>query len=310
LGGFWPATLVYQTAYTLAFVLLLAAGTPWPLVGLMLCLGVLVIWWAGNLETAGAGTGARSWVLPPWIARQIGPRWASVQSYAMKRFPRLQKGEGINRRDFVLSRKGTILLPLIALASLAGLPFTVGARGRWAYYAAWLRRGDPAILIVLAADAFFCAGLWIAFSTVLEQAGDHRPRPRPERVPALAAFVLILAVVILGLAPGIVSGGLGLAAGVPQPEPLGGFSVLGLGLLYVLPWLLGVWLARMSSRWRGYLDRIQVVVTLDWLYRALDWVGQRLVGVIYWLGQVGEGEGWWGWALIFPALGYILLAAG
>ena len=316
-GGFWSATLVYQTAYMLAFALLLAAGTPWPLLGLMLCLGALVIWWAGSLETVGADTEARPWVPPPWIAKQIGPRWASVQSYVTKRLPRLPWGKGTARRDFPFSQYGTILLPLIALASLAGLPFTVGARGRWAYYAAWLRRGDPAILIALAADALLCAGLWIAFRTLLEQAGGHRPRPTLELVPTLATFVLILAVVILGIAPGIVSDGLGLAAGMPQPvgsagsePPSRGVSVWGLALLYVLPWLLGAWLARVESRLRGYLDRIQAVVSLDWLYRALDWVGRRLVGVVYWLGRVGEGEGWLGWALIILALGYILFASG
>jgi hypothetical protein len=303
--GFWPGSLVYQTAYTLAFVLLLTAGTPWPLVGLILCLAALVVWWAGSLEAEELPHSRGS----EWIARQVRPRWAVVQSYLAKQFSRLLRRKGTDHPGFPFSRYGKILLPSIALASLAGMPFTVGARGRWPYYAAWLKRGDPAVLVALAADVFFCAGLWTAFTMVLQPVGEHRPRP----APALATFVLVLGVVILGIAPGIVSDGL--AAGGPQSAssgepgyPSGGVSVWGLGFLYVLPWLLGAWLARMRRRLRDVPERLQTVVGLDWLYHALDWLGQRLLGALHWLSQVGEGEGWWGWALIVLALGVLLLA--
>ena len=81
-----------------------------------------------------------------------------------------------------------------------------------------------------------------------------------------------------------------------------------MGLLYVLPWLLGLWLARMSRTLSSYLDRVEAVVNLNWLYRATGWVGLRLADAIQWLGRVGEGEGWWGWALIVLTLGILLLA--
>jgi hypothetical protein len=42
----------------------------------------------------------------------------------------------------------------------------------------------------------------------------------------------------------------------------------------------------------------------------LAWVGKRLEGLVFWLGQVGEGGGWWGWALIILALGAIFLLVG
>ncbi|NIV30370.1 MAG: hypothetical protein GWN58_13005 [Anaerolineae bacterium] len=83
-------------------------------------------------------------------------------------------------------------------------------------------------------------------------------------------------------------------------------SVWGLGLLYLLPWLLGVWLARFTGFQRRHLERIWDAVSLNWLYQGAGWAGQRLVDVAHWLSRVGEGDGWWGWALIILALGVIL----
>ena len=113
-----------------------------------------------------------------------------------------------------------------------------------------------------------------------------------------------MVLVLLGLAPGLLGDGLGLVEDAPA-----GVSAWGLGLLYVLPWLLGVWLARIRRDLNNYLGPIETVVNLDWLYRAAGWAGQHLAGAIYWLGRVGEGEGWWGWALIVLTLGILLLAA-
>jgi hypothetical protein len=116
-------------------------------------------------------------------------------------------------------------------------------------------------------------------------------------------LALAAAILILGVAPGVLAGGLGLSAA----ETLG-VSVWGLGLLYVLPWLLGTWLARFSVKVAHYAEPVGRIVSLDWFFRAGAWVSLRLVGGIHWLGQVGEGEGWWGWALIILALGALLLS--
>jgi len=85
-------------------------------------------------------------------------------------------------------------------------------------------------------------------------------------------------------------------------------SAWGMGLLYILPWLVGIWLASLAARWRRVAPLVQSVVELDWLYRVLGKIGRYLEGAGYWLGQVGEGEGWWGWALIILALGAIFLS--
>ncbi len=290
-GRFWVGVLVQQTGYALAFFLLLAGALPWPLISLMLALGALIIWWA-DPGAAGAATRAqlfeRFWKqLEPWRAR--------ARSYAGDLPTWLSRWRGSG-----LGRYAAALLPVVSVASLIGIPLTAGARGRWSFYGALLKKGDWFLLVALAADTLLVAGLSMVFSAALRQAGERRQRP----LTLLASGALVLALVLLGLAPGLLGDGLGLVEDAPA-----GVSAWGLGLLYVLPWLLGVWLARIRRALNNYLGPIETVVNLDWLYRAAGWAGRRLVGAIYWLGRVGEGEGWWGWALIVLTLGILLLAA-
>jgi hypothetical protein len=273
-GKWWTGVLVYQAAYVLAFVLLLIDGTLWPVVGLVLVLAVLAIW---------------------WFLVRIGPWWDRVRSSVTERLS--IPGWW---RESQLGRYAAILLPATALASLAGMPFTLGARGRWPYYAAWLKRGDPALLISLIADTLLVAGLWAALVAIWEQSGERRPRP----AALMAMITLTISIVLLGLAPGILTEGLNLKT-VETPD----VSAWGLGLLYLLPWLLGVWWARFKGLRQRHLGRIWDAVSLDWFYRGAGWVGQRLVDMVHWLSQVGEGEGWWGWALIILALGVILFTS-
>ncbi len=283
----WIGLLAYQAAYLFAFVLLLPSVTPWPIASVILVSAVLAIWWDANLDIQAPKS--RVW---GWVAQQIRPWWHSVLSRATDRI-RVPLWRSASDSGGLAAT----LLPAIALASLAGLPFTLGARGRWPYYAAWLKRGDPYLLIILIADTFLIAGLWTALATRSSQSNENRPGPA-----ALVAMIGLTAfTVVLGLAPGILLGGLSLKA-VETVD----VSTWGLGLLYLLPWLLGLWLWRFR-RWRQrHLERIWDIVNLRWLYRGTGWIGQRLADLIHWLSRVGEGEAWWGWALIILALGVIL----
>jgi hypothetical protein len=114
-------------------------------------------------------------------------------------------------------------------------------------------------------------------------------------------IALTVSIVLLGLAPGILSSGLDLRTVETE-----GVSAWGLGLLYLLPWLGGAWLGRFRGLQQRHLERIWDAANLNWFYRGAGWVGQRLVDTVHWLGQVGEGDGWWGWALIILALGVTL----
>ena len=286
-GGWWTGVLAHQAGYVLAFVLLLAGITPWPIVSLVLVLAVLVIWWDATLDVDTPSSRRFE-----WLSARIRPWWDRVRS-------RLTDRLGILGwlRDPQFGRYAAVLIPATALASLAGMPLTLGARGRWPFYAAWLEQRDPALLIVLVVDTLLVAGLWAALVAIWEQSSEGRPRP----AALVATIALTVITVLLGLAPGILSDDLDLKA-----VETASVSVWGLGLLYLLPWLLGVWLARFTGLQRRQLERIWGAVGLDWLYGGASWAGQRLADIVHWLSQVGEGEGWWGWALIILALGVIL----
>ena len=164
-GDLWPGVAVHQAGYALVFVILLEDTVSWPLVGLTLALGALAIWWDINQETKAV---ARPKPVDRLVQR-MGNWWAEARSKAITHFPRLAQW-----RDSWLSRHGTALLLAVALASLAGAPLTVGARGRWPLYAALLQKGDAFLFVVLAADTFLAAGLWTVLGTTVGQAGDRR----------------------------------------------------------------------------------------------------------------------------------------
>jgi hypothetical protein len=289
-GNRWSGFASYQKGFVLVSVILLAGSMPWPFVGLVLALVSLGIWWDSSLEREPSPR-------PRWMevtAERLGAWWVQVSARVRTSIPALERWRGR-----VLSGQRTALLPAIALASLAGFPLTVGALGRWPVYAALLDRGDAAVLLaMLLADIFLAAGLWAALRLALKEATERRLTP----TAFLSLLILGVSLIVLGIAPGSLTGALDLnRANMPE------VSVWGLGLVYVLPWLLGSWLAHTGSQLERYFEHVRQIVSLNWLYRTVDWIGQRLAGAIYWLGRVGEGEGWWGWALIILALGAMFL---
>jgi hypothetical protein len=114
--------------------------------------------------------------------------------------------------------------------------------------------------------------------------------------------VLTLILILAGIAPSALLGSVGV-----ERDQTADISFWGLGLVYVLPWLIGAWLARVSRRLGTGTDLASRVLDLDWLYGIANWVGKRTASATRWLGMVGEGDGWWGWALIILALGVMFL---
>jgi hypothetical protein len=275
----WLGIAVHQAGYALAFLLSVSASRPWPMISVTLAASMLAIWWDGTTPRTGSASGPR---FEAWRA--------NVKAYLLQRLPRAEQWRGS-----WLVRHGVALLPAVALVSLVGIPVTVGALGRWPFYAALLNNGQAAQLIaVLVADTLLAAALWMAMGGILKQAGERRPGT----AALLALAILALAVVIIGVAPRH----LGL-----EPAESADVSLWSLGILYVLPWLAGAWLGRYGARAGRYSAAIYRIAVLDWVYRAANWVGQQLVVAVHWLSRVGEGEGWWGWALIILLLGAMLL---
>ena len=315
LNDAWPGVAVHQAGYGLIFIALWGGhagatqpSVPWPLVSLTLALGTLAI--SASAEGGANGTNGQlpasrwaglswlaRWTGLAWLERQIEPWEAKARSYltAHLRFKR--------PRLTWLGRLLAVLLPAIALASIAGLPLTVGAVSRWHFYGGILGQGQATLLlIILLSDSLLIAGLWAALRALLEHKDGRVSIAR-----AVAMIALVLALIMWGVAPSHLSTAVGLS---PVQSP--GVSVWGIGLLYILPWLVGTWLAYAGARRPAYIDRLRHIsrrYRVDRLYQAAAWVGAQLAGAVYWLGQVGEGAGWWGWAIIVLAVGALLSAA-
>ncbi len=288
----WPGIAIHQAGYGLAFVLLLKTPVLWPLLSLVLALGILAVWWDSTTEKEPAPR-------PRWFEALV-ERTASwreqARSFVTTRAPSVERW-----RASWLGRHVAAVLPAVAVASLAGGPLTVGALGRWPLYAALLSRGEAGLLIaVLAADTFLAASLWRVLRLVLRESGSHRPKP--------GAWLSMLALAVLVMLVGIASRGFVDTLGL-KPIARASVSTWGLGLIFVLPWLIGIWLARIRDELTHYLDYAQRALRLDWLFQAISVASKRLMGVFYWIGMVGEGEGWWGWALIVLAIGAVFFAA-
>jgi len=275
----WLGLAVNQAGYALAFLVLVSTSRPWPMISMTVALSMVAIWWDGTLTRSSDSSGAR---FKEWRA--------TVQVHALQRLPAAEEWRG----SWPV-RHGTALLLAVALASLAGIPLTVGALGRWPFYAALLHNRQAAqLIILLVADTLLAAALWTALDGILKQPSDQRPGA----AALLAMAILALAVVIIGVAPGFL--------GLERAETAD-VSVWSLGILYILPWLAGVWLGRFGTRAGRYATTIYQVAVLDWVYHAANRVGQLLVTAVHWLSRVGEGEGWLGWAFIILTLGAMLL---
>jgi hypothetical protein len=271
----WSGAAIHQAGLAISFILLARNSVPWPFFGLALALGITLIWWDSTSRRAD-GSQSQS---PPVL---IGRRW-------------MEKGSTDTGCLQTCIRFGPAILPVLAMASLAGAPLTAGGRVRWMFYGALLGQTESGLLIpALVADSLLIAGLATVFRTVLKRPGNRLPSP--------AAFLAMLALGIPLLALGIAPGVLDL-----EPTQLSDVSTLGLGLIYALPWVLGLLLSRLSARLAVYVEPLYRLTNLDWLFRAANWFGQRLGNLVYWVGQIGEGQGWFGWVLIILALGTMLL---
>jgi hypothetical protein len=167
--------------------------------------------------------------------------------------------------------------------------------GRWPAYGALLANGQAGLLVVvLLADSLLVAALWTFLRITIW-------RPAEQRLGFLAALSMVAfagSIILLGIAPDSLE-----LQAMEQVD----VSAWGLGLIYVLPWLVGIWMARATSRLQGHLEPVQRFLQLDWLWRSAGRLGQGLVAAVAWIGRLGEGEGWFGWVLIILLIGIVLL---
>lgn len=293
----WSGLAVQQLGLAIGYGWLFGGSQPsgilpWPVVTMVLALGILAIGWDAESNEPPPSPGSSRQV-PDRLRASVAPYWLLARTWLQSRTAFVERW-----RTSWAGRHQAALAPAIALASILGLPFTAGATGRWRLYGEILYRGEGLMLIVaLAADTLLSAAVWSLLWSTIKAAGQRRLPARS----LLAMIALALPLLVWGVAPETLARGSGLAG------PSSDVSAWGLGFLFILPWLVGAWLAYTDAHTADRLDPLRRLTASDWPYRTTTWLGRNVVGGIYWLGQVGEGEGWWGWALVLLALGSLFL---
>jgi hypothetical protein len=203
----------------------------------------------------------------------------------------------------------------LAIASLMGLPLTMGFVGRTILYRSLFALGQPYLWgLSMVADAVLFAALFRVGSDLLSAPSNRTASPEwITWLPHLAgAIVLAAPLVLLGIHPSLASF---LAADMDLPaaaELIGRADIalwaallLPLGGGYLLHQGQKAILERSTAFWKG----LSALLGLDWLHRWLWKVGWGIGAVLRRLAQVIEGRGYLGWTLLLAFIAFLLLAS-
>jgi len=202
----------------------------------------------------------------------------------------------------------------LVIASLMGLPFTMGFVGRAALYRSLFALGQPYLWgLSVVADAVLFAALFRMGSDLLSDlSGETASSEWATWGPHLAGVIILAApLVLLGIHPPLASS---FAADVDLPAvvELIGRADIALWAVLLLPLVGGYLLHRgQKAILEGYVTfwkSLGALLGLDWLYRWLWRVGWGSGAVLRGLAQVTEGEGYPGWTLLLAFIAFLLLS--
>lgn len=226
----------------------------------------------------------------------------------------LALAEPLSYRGSGWTRRWVEMMRSAAIWALWGGPLTLGFIYRWGGYRAALDAGDlPALVWSALAAAFAAAALWtLAFDTWQTRRLEGR-LPAPVRWPDLVGLTLLgLPLVVLGLQPLLITPALDLVTAPGASSRLadlvrGTSSGQGvqIGLLLVIPWLIGLALSLLRRRVPAEArlgQSVQAWLRLDWLntrrWRPVAF-GTRLLRLVTGL---GEGERYVGLLAVFALI--------
>ncbi|MFQ5813294.1 MAG: hypothetical protein ACE5I2_08930 [Anaerolineae bacterium] len=205
----------------------------------------------------------------------------------------------------------------LAMASLAGVPLTLGFAGRWHLYHSLLTGGHLAFLALsLLAETFLFAALLRMWSVVSIRV--FPPEFAYQRSSVVGAALLAAPVLILGLHPPVLRS-LTEVAHFPTLADLLRSTAIVQWAAFILP-LLGGYLLH-SEAFRRYRQRIfdpveplwlklTMILRLEWLYSLLGQVAAGAAGTLRIAGRVSEGRGYLGWIAVVGLLAFLLLRSG
>jgi formate hydrogenlyase subunit 3/multisubunit Na+/H+ antiporter MnhD subunit len=202
----------------------------------------------------------------------------------------------------------------LAIASLMGLPFTVGFVGRAALYRSLFAQSQPYLWgLSMIADAVLVAALFRIGSDLLSDLSNKTTSSEwATWAPHLAGVMILTApLVLLGLHLPLASF---LAADIDLPAAAELISRADIALWAVLLLPLGggyllhreqkATLERSAAFWKNFA----ALLRLDWLHRWLWKVGWGIGAVLRALAQVTEGRGYLGWTLLLAFIAFLLLS--
>jgi hypothetical protein len=229
---------------------------------------------------------------------------------------------------------GAYLAPLLATASLLGIPFTPGWEGRGALYRATWQAGLPGSLaVVVLAEGAALSVLYRYWQTLLlreptEAASDSLA---PEKVPGakslstpgiaqteahlddmlsttLPAMLASLPFLVPVFGPGLLTSVMPAAA--PRPDMGASLWITPLGLIGSLLWafFLGSGRSRLLEALPLSSDALMGILRLNWLLQGLGGAVDNLGRVLLRLRVIIEGEHYLAWAILLAlGLGLFIL---
>gem|GEM_PF-966354 len=200
----------------------------------------------------------------------------------------------------------------LAMASLAGVPLTVGFVGRWHLYHFLLARGNLAFLAPsLLAEAVLFAALfkmWSASSIRVFPPEFAYQRSSVIGAVLLAAPVLVLGLRLPALQPLMEASPFPTLADLLRSTTAAQWAVL------FLPLLGGCLLQHNRRRIFDPVEtlwlKLAAILRLEWLYGFLGQITGGVAGALQIVGRVSEGRGYLGWIAVVGLLAFLFLRGG
>ena len=199
----------------------------------------------------------------------------------------------------------------LAIASLMGLPFTMGFVGRAALYRSLLALGQPSLWgLSMVADAVLLAALFRMGTDLLQFSIPNSQLSL--WVPYLAGVVILaVPLVLLGIYPPLASF-FTADIDLPAVTELIGRADIALWAVLLLPLVGGYLLHRGQKatleRYAAFWKGLAALLRLDWFHRWLWKFGWGIGAALRGLGLVTEGEGYLGWTLMLAFIAFLLLS--
>lgn len=191
-------------------------------------------------------------------------------------------------------RVGERVILGIAIASLLGLPLTLGFPAHWLLYALALERGSTPLIVAGAVANLFTA------SSLFDASLDKK-EGRLDGVGFIGLGLLAAPLLFFGVLPLVLPIKL-LGGRIWLPSVRGGVAAWSLALILLPPfggYLLHRW-GRVLDRIGPILEKLSTIIGLEWLYRFLWWLPLKAGNILQ--GAMGTMEG-------ARCLGWLLLSA-